>query len=120
MEQEFIQNDEIMQDQLMHYGILGMRWGHRKGGVSTTSSKKSKNKDANRRMSNAELKSRINRLRLEKEYANLTKETKPSRISKAKVDNAVKTLGTVAAVTGSAMTIYKNVNQVMAMVNKAK
>lgn len=30
---------QIYNDELMHYGVLGMRWGHRKGGSTSTTSK---------------------------------------------------------------------------------
>jgi hypothetical protein len=40
---------QVYNDELMHYGVLGMRWGHRKGGSTSISSKlsliKKKTKD---------------------------------------------------------------------------
>lgn len=76
----------------MHYGILGMRWGVRryqnKDGTLTTAGKKrlSKDKDKaekkerkvalkNRRsLSDVDLKKKIERLKMEKEFKNLTEE----------------------------------------------
>lgn len=76
-------NDES--EYLSHYGILGMKWGHRKnrksskGILSKTSPKKtSKKKKTTKRikdMTDAELIKRRERLRLEKEVKILTNES---------------------------------------------
>ena len=76
----------------MHYGVLGMKWGIRryrnKDGTLTTAGKKrlSKDKDKaekkerkvalkNRRsLSDVDLKKKIERLKMEKEFKNLTEE----------------------------------------------
>lgn len=81
-----------MSNELMHYGVLGMRWGVRryknKDGTLTTAGKKrlSKDKDKvekkerkvalkNRRsLSDVDLKKKIERLKMEKEFKNLTEE----------------------------------------------
>ena len=91
-------------------------------GVSSSGGKTAKgdsDKAQARRMSNKELRSRVNRLRLEKEFATLSKETRPGT-KPVQIDKAVKALGTVAAVTGSALTIYKNVNKAMEIASKVK
>ena len=77
-------------DFLAHYGIPGMRWGKRKGSSSVSTSKKStkstKSSDAFSKssknettkskvskISDTELKKRVARLNLEKQYLDLTK-----------------------------------------------
>lgn len=113
-------NREIYRDQfLKHYGVLGMKWGVRKRRVTTTSpSKSSGTGKGNRRMSNKELSSRVKRLKLEQEYAKLTEVPKPKTVSK--VEKMVKAAGTVAALSGSALTIYKNLNELGVISSKAK
>lgn len=101
------QNAEIgwdISDFIMHYGVLGMKWGVRKDRRNVTkSSRKNKgssdaptsdskpntgpghgkgntlsNHPRNKKITNAELESTIKRLRLEREYLSLTaSETKP-------------------------------------------
>ena len=79
------------QNELYHYGIKGMRWGVRRtdvqlGHIPKKSSGKSKNvivkskkisskqqrKNEMKNMSDAELRSRINRIQMEKQYMQLT------------------------------------------------
>lgn len=113
-------NREVMRDQfLKHYGILGMKWGFRKRKVkkAATSSSQNQNGTTQRRMSNKELSARIKRLELEQRYAKLTEVPKPKTVSR--IDKLVKTAGTVAQLSGSAATIYKNLND-LGLVNKTK
>lgn len=62
--------------ELMHYGVLGMKWGVRrksKNSVETASSSKSRSvKD----LSDAELRQILNRYNMEKQYAQLTAKEK--------------------------------------------
>ena len=85
---------------LEHKGILGMKWGHKKAGGWTPSdaakqhvaksggkiakpfvkSSTTKTTSTGPRLTDAQLKSRINRLQMEKSYAQLTKkEISPGR-----------------------------------------
>ena len=104
---------------LQHYGVLGMKWGRRKARSNVSSNKKPKStkntttskpkpKPPQRQLSDAELRAAVNRLRLEREYAELTYRAS----SRAKVESVVKTIGTVATLTTSAMTIYNNLNKI--------
>lgn len=62
---------------LYHYGVLGMRWGVRKNKDSRVlgNKKRSKKDDTEsvKDMSDSELRQKINRLQMEKQYAQLTK-----------------------------------------------
>ena len=112
--------EENYDDFLQHYGVLGMKWGHRKAKSNVSSNKKPKStkntttskpkhkpKPTQRRLTDAELREAVNRLRLEREYAELTYRNS----SRAKVEKVVKTIGTVAALTTSAYKIYDNLNK---------
>lgn len=56
-------------NELAHYGVLGMRWGQRKSGSRASTGKT---------MSDEELTSKVSRMNLEKQYKQLSKETKPA------------------------------------------
>lgn len=63
---------------LMHYGVLGMRWGRRKGRASVSVSSDHETATALKKkhlseMSNDELKKLTARLQLEKQYKDLSK-----------------------------------------------
>ena len=113
--------EENYDDFLQHYGVLGMKWGHRKARSNVSSNNKSKStaitkpkqtpksksKPTQRRLSDAELRAVVNRMRLEREYADLTYRAS----SRSKVESVVRTIGTVAALTTSAVKIYENLNK---------
>ena len=108
--------EENYDDFLQHYGVLGMKWGHRKTRSKASSNKKpkstkntttSKPKPTKKRLSDAELRAVVNRMRLEREYADLTYRAS----SRSKVESVVRTIGTVAALTTSAVKIYENLNK---------
>ena len=113
--------EENYDDFLKHYGVLGMKWGKRKARSTVSSNKKPKSaaitkpkqtpkpksKPTQRRLSDAELRAIVNRMRLEREYADLTYRAS----SRSKVESVVRTIGTVAALTTSAVKIYDNLNK---------
>lgn len=104
--------EDRVDEYLMHYGVLGMKWGKRKARDSKTSEQAPKK----RRMSNKELQARIKRLKMEKEYAQLT--ASPPKTSR--VDKLVKGAGTIAALSTSAVTIYNNMDKIAKMYKVAK
>ena len=114
--------EENYDDFLQHYGVLGMKWGHRKARSTSSSNKKPKStkntttskpkpkpkpKPSQRQLSDDELRAVVNRMRLEREYADLTYRAS----SRSKVESVVRTIGTVAALTTSAVKIYENLNK---------
>ena len=113
--------EENYDDFLQHYGVLGMKWGHRKSRSNVSSNKKPKNtkntttskpKPTQRELSDEELRAVVNRMRLEREYADLTYRAS----SRSKVESVVRTIGTVAALTTSAVKIYNNLNTICKVV----
>ena len=115
--------EENYEDFLQYYGVLGMKWGHRKARSKVSSNKKPKStkntttskpkpKPMQRELSDEELRTVINRMRLEREYADL----KYRSSSRAKVENVVKTVGTAALLTTSVVKIYNNMNTICKVV----
>ena len=115
--------EENYEDFLQHYGVLGMKWGHRKARSTSSSNKKPKStkntttskpkpKPTQRELSDEELRAVINRMRLEREYADLQYRSS----SRAKVENVVKAVGTAALLTTSVVKIYNNMNTICKVV----
>lgn len=109
-------------NELYHYGVLGMKWGVRRSPSQLGHKirikrkkklsepvhedyKKAHSKKKVSSMSDAELRNRNNRLQMEKQYAQLTK--KKSRGKKI-VSGIIATAGTIAAAEGAYKT-YKRV-----------
>ena len=115
--------EENYDDFLKHYGVLGMKWGKRKARSTVSSNKKPKStkntttskpkpKPTQRELSDEELRAVINRMRLEREYADLQYRAS----SRAKVENVVKVVGTAALLTTSVVKIYNNMNTICKVV----
>ena len=108
-----------MNSELKHYGVLGMRWGRRSGG-STTSSKTKKASKENKKkaseMSDSELREKVNRLQMEQQYSKLSS----NNVNKGKqfIDKVIKTGTTVAAVTTTGITIYNNAGKIKDIIEK--
>lgn len=106
----FLKSVESRKSELKHHGVKGMKWGVRKrrsassGGQDSPSKKRTppttkvpntfKNKPENRRMSDAEMRNRLNRLQMEKQYKELTT---PSKKTKSFVRNLMEESGKSAA-----------------------
>jgi len=116
---------------LVHYGILGMRWGVRRTeaqlararGKNKSSSeeesedyKKAHSSKSIKSMSDAELRNRLNRLQMEQQYSKLN----PTSMSKGKeIANKILKAGTtVATVTTTALTIYNNADKIRKIVGR--
>lgn len=104
-------------NELLHYGVAGMRWGKRKT-PSITSSKK-KTKDVTNKvksMSDDELRKAINRMQLEQQYSKLN----PEKVKKGKefTQKILKTGATIASVTTTGLTVYNNIDKINTIINK--
>ena len=114
----------INEEELMHYGVMGMRWGVRRASKRSGGSKKKKasrqpqQQQQKRRMSNKELQSRVKRMQLEKQYRDLTNDLTPK--TKSKMEKLISTADTISKLSSSALTIYKNLNQFAELSAKKK
>lgn len=112
-----------MTNTLKHYGILGMKWGVRRTfeqltrarGHSKTDElhedyKKAHTSKSIKSMSDAELRNRLNRIQMERQYSQLSY----SNVNKGRnyIQKIIKAGTTVAAVTTTAITLYSNVNKI--------
>lgn len=70
--------------ELRHYGVKGMRWGvRRKRGSSSGNSTKPKKKSSIKDLSDEELRRRLNRIQMERQYRALTSTRGQRAASKA-------------------------------------
>jgi hypothetical protein len=89
-----------MKNEIRHVGVLGMRWGRRKGKSSGPASKDHETVSVIRKkkvseLSNDEIKIATSRIQLENQYKSL----KPSKVARGlkTVDTTLLTMGKVAA-----------------------
>ena len=108
----------IINGELYHWGIKGMKWGRRRyqnaDGTLTEEGRKrydvhedydkAHSKKSVRSMSDKELRSRINRVQMEKQYSDLTSKTAKG---KKLIGAFISTAGTISAVTAAAITYKK-------------
>lgn len=106
----YVGNIPCGQNELYHHGILGMKWGIRrfqnKDGTLTQAGKQRYNVSD---MSDQELQSRINRVRMEQEYDRLTRVEKKSSKFKKALGYAAAELGK-AAIRGAADKFAKRIS----------
>lgn len=119
-----------MDNSLIHYGTKGMKWGVRryqnKDGSLTPAGKKRYSEDESedykkahsgksvKTMSDAELRSRLNRLQMERQYSQLS----ASDVNKGKqfLDKTIKAGTTIATITSTALTIYSNAGKIKSII----
>lgn len=105
-------------NELYHHGVLGMKWGRRKDRRPSGKTRKlsvpvhedylkAHSKKSIKSMSDSELRSRINRLQMEKQYADLNNAT-PTKKGRTYVNKFLKTAGTVASTGDTALKLYNN------------
>lgn len=71
-----VNHSEEDQNALSHYGVLGMKWGVRKGSSKSSSKGTAKKKKPLKAMTDEELHKKVNRLNLEKRYKDLSPKQK--------------------------------------------
>lgn len=111
-----------MENELYHYGVLGMKWGVRRYRSRSGGSRKKRPSSQDAReasaikkkklnqMSNAELKKLNERSRLEQEY---------SRLNPKSVSRGWKYVATAAGVMGTALSVYNSGSQLVQLGKKA-
>ena len=136
-------NEEHREQYLMHYGVLGMKWGVRRKKDKQSSSKKSskqefevknnikqpktngkaKKVDAKGRKQDfdeAEFQKKIQQLRMQVEYDRLVSTLEANNSTMRKIENFTKNVTTIATLTGSALMIYNNLNKANGIVGTVK
>lgn len=124
-----------MAEEIWHHGIKGQKWGirhtpeqlgHKTGGSKSTSAKKDDTHDDHKRahdnksvksMSDAELRARLNRLNMEKQYSQMN----PSRVERGRkiLNSTLKVAGGVAAASTTVITLHNNWNTISGWFGKS-
>ena len=136
-------NEEHREQYLMHYGVLGMKWGIRRKRDKQSSSKKSskqnfevknniKQPKANAKAKKVDSKGKkqdfdedeflktLQQLRMQVEYDRLVSTLEANNSTMRKVENFTKNVTTVATLTTSALLIYTNLNKAHNIVGTVK
>lgn len=122
-------NDEYRDQYLMHYGVLGMKWGIRRKRDGQTSKQKNEGKNnikqpkTNAKAKKVDSKGRkqdfdedeflkaLQQLRMKVEYDRLVSTLDTNNSTMRKIENITKNVTTVATLTGSVLMIYNNLNK---------
>ena len=122
-------NEEHREQYLMHYGVLGMKWGVRRKRDKQSSKQNFEVKDnikqpkTNAKAKKVDSKGRkqdfdedeflktLRQLRMQVEYDRLVSTLEANNSTMRKVENITKNVTTVATLTGSALMIYNNLNK---------
>ena len=136
-------NEEHREQYLMHYGVLGMKWGIRRKRDKQSSSKKSskqnfevknniKQPKTNAKAKKVDAKGRkqdfdedeflktLQQLRMQVEYDRLVSTLNDNNSTMRKVEKFTKNVTTVATLTTSALLIYTNLNKAHNIVGTVK
>ena len=136
-------NEEHREQYLMHYGVLGMKWGIRRKRDKQSSSKKSskqnfevknniKQPKTNAKAKKVDAKGRkqdfdedeflktLQQLRMQVEYDRLVSTLNDNNSTMRKVEKLTKNVTTVATLTTSALLIYTNLNKAHNIVGTVK
>lgn len=105
-----------MPNELTHYGVEGMKWGIRRSEAQLAKARGSKTDDISK-LSDDELRRRVNRLNMEQQYKKLTSSASTSKGADY-MKKIYKAGTTVAAVTTTALTLYNNADKIKKIVEK--
>lgn len=121
-----------MAEEIWHHGIKGMKWGvrhtpeqlgHRTGSKSAKKDdshedyKKAHDTKSVKKMSDAELRARLNRLNMEKQYSQMN----PTRVERGRkiLNSTLKVAGGVAAASTTVITLHNNWNTISGLFGKS-
>lgn len=136
-------NEEHREQYLMHYGVLGMKWGIRRKRDKQSSSKKSSKQEFevknnikqpknNAKAKKVDAKGKkqdfdedeflktLQQLRMQVEYDRLVSTLDANNSTMRKVENLTKNVTTIATLTGSALMIYNNLNKAHDIIGTVK
>ena len=136
-------NEEHREQYLMHYGVLGMKWGIRRKRDKQASSKKSSKQEFevknnikqpknNAKAKKVDAKGKkqdfdedeflktLQQLRMQVEYDRLVSTLDANNSTMQKVENLTKNVTTIATLTGSALMIYNNLNKAHDIIGTVK
>ena len=131
-------NEEYRDQYLMHYGVLGMKWGVRRKRDKQSSkqefevknnikqpktngkAKKVDTKGEKQDFDEKDFLKTLQQLRMQVEYDRLVSTLDNNNSTMRKLENFTKNVTTIATLTGSVLTIYNNLNKAQKIVDKVK